>query len=67
MEWLTLLRGAGLITNPKRNPLPETVPELSWNLLYALEVCGDTCWLWPISECYSSKLPLVDWARLAIC
>ena len=36
-EWLMLLRGAGLVTNPKKNPMPDMLPELSWNLLFALE------------------------------
>ncbi len=44
VEWLTLLRGAGLATNSKRNPFPDTVPELSWNLLYALEVRAACLW-----------------------
>ena len=42
-EWLTLLRGAGLITNPKKNPMADMLPELSWNLLFCLEVLQQLC------------------------
>ena len=36
-EWSLLLRGAGLATNPADNPLPDLLPEASWNLAFALD------------------------------
>lgn len=36
-EWSLLLKGAGMVTNKKQNPMPDSVSENGWNLLAALE------------------------------
>ncbi len=37
VEWLLLLRGAGLVSNPKKNPMSDYCAEPGWNFLWALE------------------------------
>lgn len=32
-----MLRGAGLVQNPKKNPMAEYLAEPGWNFLFALE------------------------------
>jgi len=65
-EWSMLLRGAGMVTNPAVNPMPEGVSENGWNLVAALqEGIPDT--FGGLVDHVISAASLSDWQRWATC